>query len=117
MLVAAKLKAKKYAVVRNFHFNKELKCTCFDNTPCYMCSSTRVCVRKCVFLFSGRRSILSEMEERIARAIKKQTWWQTNVKLYVNLLYNGQHNNSSACNAVTVVASIECYVQQCDLNY
>lgn len=51
MLVAAKLKAKKYAVVRNFHFNKELKCTCFDNTPCYMCSSTRVCKKVCVPFF------------------------------------------------------------------
>lgn len=51
MLVAAKLKAKKYAVVRNFHFNKELKCTCFDNTPCYMCSITRVYKKVCVPFF------------------------------------------------------------------
>lgn len=33
MLVAAKLKAEKIEA-RNFPFNKELKCTCFDNVCC-----------------------------------------------------------------------------------
>lgn len=42
----------------------------------------------------------------LSLSFKNPTWWQTNVKLYVNLLNNGLHNNFNACNAVTMVTSM-----------